>query len=134
MFYESTGTIRYDPKTRTGGEGKPWWMIIDGCEGLRRYYAWWVMKEQFDLVQAPIWGAHISVIRGEMPSKPRNWGLWDGGQMTFRYEDSPQTDGYYWWLPVECESILDLREHLALPRNPRFKLHFTLGQVTHRNW
>ena len=61
----STGTLVYDPRAPTI-ESKPWWLIVQACPDLARYY-----RESLNRfyrgrfkVHRPAWDSHISVVRG----------------------------------------------------------------------
>jgi hypothetical protein len=138
-FIASTGTLRYSPQLGSGGHGRRdggstlWWLIIDCDPELGRY-----LRHQYLLghrrtrsLQAPLWGPHISVIRGETPPRMEAWKRGDGGAVEFVYDPRPQqTDGYVWY-PVRCEAMLDLRVALGLPREPEPALHLTIGNDKH---
>src|SRR5690242_10560799 len=122
---KSVGIFRYSPTVggslmrRDGGTTK-WWLIIDCDPNLGRY-----LRHQFTMavyrtrkVQGPLWGTHISVVRGEEPPLKEAWGRLSGQQVEFEYEFAVQeTDGYL-WVPVRCEPALRHREELGLPREP----------------
>lgn len=112
---------------------KPWWMIllIDG--DIQEYYTHFLHKRTGLILQKPAWGPHISVIRGEEPINKSEWGIYDGLNIEVRYDPDLRTDGDHWWLRVECEAMLDLRERLGLARNGRFGLHLTLGRPIPRH-
>ncbi len=44
-------------------------------------------------------------------------------------EGPPQEIGDYVLYPVRCEAALDYRERLGLPREPRYPLHLTIGNL-----
>ncbi len=79
-------------------------------------------------VTSPAWGPHISVIRGEPLPDPSLWGLYEGTDIRFKYD--PESIYYnrgHFWLDVECDPLLDLREELGLLRQPRKPLHITIA-------
>jgi hypothetical protein len=106
-----------------------WWLIVECCTDLGRYYK--EMLNRFNrggfATQKPAWGAHISVIRGEEPTDKALWDTLDGKEVKFTYEDRLLTNDRHYWLPVQCEAVLDLRENLGLPREPKFDLHLTVA-------
>jgi len=80
----------------------------------------------------PAWGPHISVTRGERVPKDK-LGIRQsmrGRRITFAYDPNLQFNGEYFWLPVQCEELLDLREQLGLRREPRMPLHLTVARVS----
>jgi hypothetical protein len=134
-FIASTGTLRYSPQlskgghTRRDGGSTLWWLIIDCDPELGRYlrHQYLLAHQRTRSLQSPLWGAHISVIRGEIPSRMDAWKRGDGTAVEFAYDPrAHETDGYVWY-PVRCEAILDLRQALGLPREPEPALHLTIG-------
>jgi hypothetical protein len=53
-----------------------------------------------------------------------------GRQISFAYDPNLRFNGEYFWLPVQCEELLDLREQLGLRREPRMPLHLTVARVS----
>ncbi len=140
LWLPSIGTLRYSPPlgrgghTRRDGGSTRWWLIVDGDPELGRY-----LRRQFRIahhrtrsLQAPLWGTHVSAIRGEVPPKPAAWKRLDGAAIAFDYDpDARETDGYV-WCPVRCPALLDLREELGLAREPQPALHLTIGNALGR--
>lgn len=79
------------------------------------------------LLMRPAWDSHITVIRNEEPPRKEVWERYAGKEVEFEYENSPQTDGNYWWVPVSCQELLNVRTELGLPMNPEFPLHLSIG-------
>jgi len=80
----------------------------------------------------PAWGPHISVTRGESVPKSGH-GLWRSlvnRQIDFRYNPDLQFNGEYFWFWVQCDELLNLREQLGLRREPKQRLHLTVGRVS----
>lgn len=134
----STGMLRYSPElgpgaghTRRDGGNTWWWLIVDCDPELGRY-----LRHQFLLghrrtrtLQSPLWGAHISVIRGEVPPNPAAWKRLDGTTVEFDYDPVVcETEGFV-WCPVPCAQALSIREELGLPREPSPALHLTFGNA-----
>mgnify|MGYP007059445852 CR=1 FL=1 len=131
----STGTLQFSPEIRPGSHtrrdgGSTWWWLIIRCnEELGRLFRHLYSTSHYRTrsLQAPLWGTHISVIRGEEPPNQDEWGRLDGTEVEFEYDAIfHETDDYVWCL-VECEAVLDLRERLLLPRSPVPALHLTIG-------
>jgi hypothetical protein len=131
----STGTLRFSPTLRNGshtrrdGGRTRWWLIIE-CDPelgrfLRHLYA--IGHYRTITLQPPLWGPHISVIRGEVPPNAAAWGSADGATVEFEYSSELlETNGYV-WSPVECTRALAIRELLELPRSPDPPLHLSIG-------
>jgi len=125
----SSGIFVYDPKAKSIPNIGKWWLIIQCCPDLGRYYREMVnryYRGSFK-VQRPAWDAHISVIRGEEPSCPELWNTLAGQEIEFWYEDALLTNDRYYWMKVDCPAALDAREQLGLPRQPLLELHLTVG-------
>ena len=141
----ATGIIRAHPKDST-----TWWMILDCGLGWSLLYEHWMQKQaggrwvrdrhgklqyQNARLQRPLWGNHISMIRGEEPRQNEAaWDHLDGRVVEFRFNPdlgfNQSGDRVYWWLDVECSEIGDLRESFGLDRDPEFPLHLTLGTIS----
>jgi hypothetical protein len=76
------GTFRYSPELRPGswqrrdGDSTRWWLIIDCDPELGRFlrHLYTIACHRTRAAQAPLWGTHISVIRGEVPPNQAAWG------------------------------------------------------------
>lgn len=132
---KSTGTLRYSPElgkgshTRRDGGSTQWWLIIDCDPELGRYLRYQFMRGNHYTrsLQSPLWGAHVSVIRGEIPANMDAWKHLDGATIDFEYDPAVcETQGFV-WCPVRCNQALDLREMLGLAREPEPPLHLTIG-------
>jgi hypothetical protein len=134
----STGVLRYSPElargaghTRRDGGSTWWWLIVDCDPELGRY-----LRHQFLLghrrtraLQSPLWGPHISVIRGEVPPNVAAWKRLDGATVEFDYDPMVcETEGFV-WCPVSCVQALSIREELGLAREPSPALHLTIGNA-----
>jgi hypothetical protein len=129
------GTLRYSPELRAGshqrrdGGSTRWWLIIDADPELGRYlrHLYLLAHQRTRWLQAPLWGAHVSVIRGEVPPLPQYWGEGEGRAVAFELDLRAQETQGFVWCPVHCEAALDLRERLGLARDPQPPLHLTIG-------
>ena len=82
-------------------------------------------------ISCSAWGAHISVIRGEL----QQWGLKQkheinamSFQVTVKTTIRQNRRGYY-WLDVQSKDLEELRLHLGLPPRPRPPFHLTIGKA-----
>jgi len=78
-------------------------------------------------VDPPAWGPHISIIRGERLPDSRAWRRYDGTVVRFSYNPELRYNDNHFWLDVQCNQLLDLREELGLRREPRVQLHLTMA-------
>jgi len=86
--------------------------------------------EKVGKLTRPVWGTHVSVIRGEFVPNFKLWRLDENKIVEFEYEGGVIDNGEYFWLKASCPYLLDLREKYGLPREPRFGLHLTIGRTT----
>jgi hypothetical protein len=77
----------------------------------------------------PAWEEHISVVRDEEPPNKEFWEKYAGQEIEFQYNPIVEGDGLFFWLNVDCDFLLEIREELGLPRDPEFPLHLTIGNA-----
>jgi hypothetical protein len=131
----STGTLVYDPKAATI-ESKPWWLIVQACPDLARYY-----RQSLNLfyraqlkTQRPAWDSHISVVRGEEPPVRALWAKYQGEQVEFDYDPVLHTNGVYYWLAVTCFRLAEIRVELGLSPTPARPFHLTVALNPDGEW
>ena len=112
------------------------WSVLYCDEGIRAYYANLLERKLWIKIMPPKWGAHVSVIRGEPVEDQykKNWKKYDGKRVEFEYSNiiKEGTGGngyYYYWLPITCDFLLDVRSQFGLARES-ITLHMTLGCLT----
>lgn len=116
------------------------WAVLFCDEDLRKYYTSLLERDRWIKVMIPKWGSHISVIRGDgevvSPEYRYLWNKYHEHGIEFEYsvdvEEAYGGNGrYYYWLPIKCSQILDIREELGLSREPIVSngLHLTLGSI-----
>jgi hypothetical protein len=130
---QSAGKLIYNPRSHLGSNDK--WLVLMCDDEISKYYRHlYTMKYSFlngertGKLTRPIWGAHISIIRGEKLPSPGLWRLDEGKIVNFEYEPGVIDNKIYYWLKVKCHYLNDLRERYSLPREPRFGLHLTIGR------
>jgi len=116
-------------RTRRDGTTTHWWLILKCDRSMCRYQSRLLhFAEPGDSgISEPLWGSHVSIIRGEEPPNKALWNSMEGKQVSIEYEQSPQEIHGYVFLPVTCEPALDYRQDLGLPREPEIPLHLTIG-------
>lgn len=127
---KSTGKIIYDPPSHIGNPRN--WMIVMCDDEISSYYRSLFYREfpYYGKLTRPVFGAHISVIRGE---KIPNYNIWKTDNLKtieFEYEPGVIDNKEYYWMKVKCDYLLDLREKYGLKRHPQFGLHLTIGRTT----
>ena len=130
MLFKSTGILTYSPKTHLRESDR--WLILQCDDDICKYYAALFRRETpwLPKLARPVWGAHISVIRGEKIQNPHLWGKGNKVPINFEWEPGVCDNGEYYWLKVKCDALLDIREAFGLSREPRFGLHLTVGRTT----
>lgn len=133
----TTGTVRYNPTirgdstTRRDGGSTEWWVILDCDPELGRLLRHFYQQSRFRTVnpQPPLWGTHVSVIRGEEPPDKAKWKARNGLSVPMEYELTVWETRGYLWVPVWCPAANDLRTELGLPPEPTPTIHLTFGNL-----
>jgi hypothetical protein len=130
MTFSLDMTLKYDPTdaraTRKGFQ--KWWAMALAPKGLHDYYAHWLMKTHGVKLTLPLWGVHLTVIRGELPRHLRNWRKYDGQTFRVYYDGSDlQYSDKYAWLPAHSPDLEAVRRELGLRSQPKVAFHVTLG-------
>lgn len=130
--YESEGTLCFDP-----GKGSthydPYWAILKWDEDIANYYRWH-LERWGQATDRPnrLWGFHISVIKGEEPTKNiEDWGKFDGLRVKFNYGNYiSYSNGRHSWINIYSDVFCDIREYYGLNVCGRkIKYHATLGRL-----
>ncbi len=135
----SLGRFRYSPTLRPGvttrrdGGSTEWWLVIDADPELGRLlrHLYFLGCHRVSKANPPLWGAHISVIRGEEPPEKAAWKRYDGQPIEFDYDPTVRETEGYLWVPVTCDIALSHRLELGLPREPVPAMHLTIGNLKH---
>ena len=117
-----------EPRTACGRGGNPWWLIARCDPEIVEYYKWWVKRAHQIHLHRPLFGAHVSVMRGEQPSRGHElWGSHQDLSVEIKYGHAITHAHGYWFLPVECEALEQLRLSFGLEARPQFGFHLTIG-------
>jgi hypothetical protein len=129
-MFRSVGKLVYSPQSHLGDSSK--WLVVMADDEICRYYSSLFYKEfpYLGKLIRPVFGAHISVIRGERISNKQLWRLDENKIIEFEYEPGVRDNGEYYWLKVKCDYLCDLREKYGLSRYPQFDFHLTIGRTT----
>jgi len=121
--YESSGYLKYfdNPKK----------LIVSVDQELVDYYR----KSVFIKINRQKYDPHISVVRKEIPNGP--WGKYEGELIKFKYSGEVRNDSVYYWLPVECVRLEEIRLELGLPLisditlspDKFHRFHITIGNI-----
>jgi hypothetical protein len=106
------------------------WLLAQVDDEIARYYAAQIEKRfGIKLNWRSLWGAHVSVIRGEVPLKhAERWGEQEGQIIPIRYTHSIYTSGQHWWLNVECDEFANIRDFYGFQTRKRW-FHLTIGRI-----
>ena len=132
-IHKGIGRLQFDPQQGTKNYD-PWWCLLMVDQQIVDYYCWHSLKWGKPISKNMLWGAHVSVIKGE-ESNSSLWGC-DFGEIEFYYTNVIRYDnGCHAWLDVWCDRLHEIRAELGLsPKigfggHPRH-FHLTLGRWT----
>lgn len=126
---KSIGKLVYNPRTHLASSEK--WLVLMCDDEISKYYRhmFYVEAPWKGKLTRPVWGTHISVIRGERVDL-KLWGIDANKLIEFEYEGGVLDNGEYYWLKAKCDYLSDLREKYGLTRDPKFGFHLTIGRTT----
>lgn len=125
---KSSGKLIYNPKTHLRNSDR--WLILVVEEELGAYYRALYRREFFyrpKLVR-PVWGTHISIVRGSHIPNLDIWGFNNNKIVNFEYEPGVKDNGEYYWLKVSCSELEAVRLAYGLSPHPQFGFHLTIGR------
>lgn len=132
---KSTGKLVYSPRSHLGSNER--WLVVMCDDEISKYYRHLYSREYPYLnsdrsvkLTRPVWGTHISVIRGEFIPNIKLWGLEANKLIDFDYDGGVIDNGEYYWLKVSCPYLSLLRQEYGLRPEPRFGFHLTIGRTT----
>lgn len=132
---KSIGKLVYSPRSHLGSNEK--WLVLMCDDELSKYYRHLYSKEYPSLngghctkLTRPVWGAHISCIRGEFIPNIKLWGIQANKLIEFDYDAGVMNNREYFWLKVRCPILSELRTQYGLSREPKFGFHLTIGRST----
>jgi hypothetical protein len=127
MWYRATGKIRSSKE----------WIVLDTPNSIVRYYCWWVKKLTWKNISPPLYQSHCTVVNGKYQKVVDHplWGGYDGEIIPFEYsniiEYGKDEKGTYFWLPVECKRLEEIRVSYGLSPLPKWKFHITVGYLNY---
>jgi hypothetical protein len=127
---KSIGKLTYSPKSHLGSNEK--WLVLMCDDSISQYYRSLFYREYpwKGKLTRPVWGTHISIIRGERIPNFQLWGLDTNKIIEFEYEGGVLDNNEYYWLKTKCPYLSDLRIKYGLTPEPRFGFHLTIGRTT----
>ena len=128
---KSQGTLRYSPKLLGDKPSAKWWLVLDCDENIGNLYRclFHLDTHRVHRLNRPAWETHITVVRDEEPPDHAKhlWERYAGLRVEYEYVGPVESDGNYFWLPVQCPQLLDIRTELGLNRDPIYPLHLSVG-------
>jgi hypothetical protein len=129
FIHRSEGQLVFDPKRGTK-YFEPWWALLACDQDIARFYAWLLKKHGLPTQKNGLWGAHVSVIKGDEPPEKNLWGK-PHKLIEFWYTNQIRWDnGVHAWLDVCCPQMSAIRQSMGLP--PKDFYHMTLGRLEFR--
>lgn len=127
---KSIGKLVYSPRSHLGSNDR--WLVLMCDDEISKYYRHMFYREfpWKGKLTRPVWGTHISVIRGEKIPNMHLWGLGANKIVEFEYEGGVLDNGEYYWLKAKCPVLSEIREQYGLYREPKFGFHLTIGRTT----
>jgi hypothetical protein len=123
--YHATGKVRYSNHHDENGSG---WVVIDCPNDIVHYYNSVVRWLKWIKFSTPLHGSHITVVNGNFNfPKIDNWYYRDKEEVDFYYGTIQDNAEGYYWLPVECDAVHDIRIKLGLKPQLKFQPHLTIG-------
>lgn len=127
---KSIGKLVYSPRTHLSSSDR--WLVMMCDDEISKYYRTLFYAEYpwLGKLTRPVWGTHISVVRGERIPNYNLWGLDENKLIEFEYESGVLDNGEYYWLKVKCDRLKEIREQYGLNPYPNFGFHLTIGRTT----
>lgn len=79
-------------------------------------------------IQKPLWGTHISIIRGEILLSQSTKAEINGIKIEYYYASRMGTNGCHFYLPVICPVLDDIREAFELDKS-LVNYHLSIGNI-----
>lgn len=127
---KSIGKLTYSPRSHLGSNNR--WLVLMCDDEISKYYRYMFYTEfpWKGKLTRPVWGTHISIIRGEKIPNMNLWGIDSHKIIEFEYEGGVMDNGEYYWLKAKCPYLSSLREKYGLRSEPKFGFHLTIGRTT----
>ncbi|WPK18222.1 hypothetical protein [Salmonella phage SD-2_S15] len=131
---EMEGTLVYDPDRGTMKKKKDFWLVLQLPLQLVRYYQYFIRTDLHIDVKDPQWGAHVSIVRGEVSQHQEYWKKYDGMKVKIKFNPcieivkDKKNPGSFFIIEFEDDFITHIRNELGLPTK-YFKYHITVGRT-----
>jgi hypothetical protein len=106
-LFSSVGVLRYSVS-----EPGSYKLVVEADQGISDFYRSLIPK--WITTNRQLYGAHISVVRKEVPPLVDNWAKHDGTEVEFCYSPTIHRGTVYWWLNCFCQRLEHIRTELGL--------------------
>lgn len=129
ILFQSIGVLHYSHNDNYGYR-----LVMDVDQGIADFYR--SMLPKWIDRKPQRYGAHVSIVRKEVPVNLDVWGKHEGQEIEFSYSNMVQTGIVYFWLNVFCKRLEEIRVELGLPVSSEYTLppegfvkcfHMTIG-------
>lgn len=119
-MYTSLGVVKYV-------EAQVYMECVD--KQIAAYYR--SLVPRYINLNPPRYAPHITIVRNEPLKDVTNWAYYNDQEFEFTYSGSIEHNDTYWWLPVECNIAIEIRNSLKLAEKPHWKngFHLTIGNT-----
>jgi len=106
------------------------WALLECDDNIGKMYRALYSLEYFykPKIQKPLWGTHISIIRGETTDLQSKIGQVNGFAITFGYLPRMSTNGVHFYLPVICPLLDTIRLEAGLDKSC-VSYHMSVGNI-----
>lgn len=106
------------------------WALLECDDQIGSVYRSLYSLEYFYLpkIQKPLWGSHISIVRGETVLSDRIKQEIDRLAVEYYYLPNMQSNGVHFYLPVICPILDDIRELFGLGPSC-VNYHLSIGNI-----
>jgi len=140
MYFETEGIIIFDPedvtkKHKLQSSWKKTAMIILDCD-ISQYYSWFLKKRYNIILNPSLRGPHVTIINDKIDTNEKKKlyenikNKYHGTKIKFKYNSDIRSDGNHWWLPIESNQGLLIREEGRLGK-PFIGFHLSIGRADH---
>ena len=127
-MFSSLGILEYNPISNKTKNGE-FWLILRCDSSILNYYSYWANKQYNVHISKPVWGAHISIVRGEIPNNLHRWWKYNGQKLNFKYSNEIEFHSRYFLIPVFSDKFTLIRTELGLSEKPIAPFHMSLGKI-----
>ena len=131
---ELEGILEYDLDRGTMKKKKDFWLVLQLPYEIVKYYQYFLKTDLHLDIKDPQWGAHVSIVRGEVPPNPEFWKKYDGQKMKIKFYPEVEevkdkkNPGSFYVIEFDDEFIAHIRSELGL-QSKYLRYHLTVGRT-----